>query len=322
MKKTSVFALVVAMAMPAFATTDTTKMYGNTSIENADVADTTVLPADETAVAPVELSKIESESVNTTSTNPDIKFPHGMQLGLGISATGGLDGFIGYNNKNFDSFWWKRFGVRLGYATTKPMKSLINKGVDKYMGDGVEIGDHLTISDGQITAKHMFAMIDFYPFGDTWFLGGLRMSGGYYKGDLNVSADLTAENDNLVNPGTQFELGDTLYRYNGGDAKGLALAKWKFSGPYAGLGFDIGLFAGLKIYFDAGVVFTDETAKLDLQITDVAILEQSTNNGTTWSPIVLSDFETNKADALADAQKELDKIDYYPIVKLGFMYRF
>ena len=68
------------------------------------------------------------------------------------------------------------------------------------------------------------------------------------------------------------------------DAKGTATAKWDFDGPYAGLGFDLGLFSGLKIYFDAGVVFTDATAKLNLEINDVAALQQSTDR-TSWTPV-------------------------------------
>ena len=72
---------------------------------------------------------------------------------------------------------------------------------------------------------------------------------------------------------------------------------------------------------DAGVVFTSEAAKLDLQIAE-ANLRQSTNNGATWDDIDTSALQTNKAQALADAQKELDKYTYYPIVKMGFMYRF
>lgn len=333
MKKTCVFALATILTMPAFAANE---MYG------APADDTATgmygAPVDEKTMAMTELNEEKIAPVNTTdndftlsqnakiptSSNPDIKFPRGMELGLGVSVTSGMEGFVGYNNKKFDSFWWKRFGVRLGYASTKPVKSFINKTVDRYMGDGIEIGDHLTVSNGRIKASQMFAMIDFYPFGDTWFLGGWRLSGGYYKGDLNLTADLTAKAKGSVPAelvGREFQLGDTWYRYNGGDAKGLATAKWDFSGPYAGLGFDLGLFCGLKIYFDAGVVFTDTTAKLNLEINDVAALEQSSDR-TSWTPLNISDFEINKAQVLYDAQSKIDKYPYYPIVKLGLMYRF
>lgn len=320
MKKTCLFTLAAILTIPAFAESNT-EMYG-TSIDDLYGA-----PAE--TVQPVATDSNDTIATMPTnneikSSNPDIKFPRGMQFGLGLSATSGMEGFVGYNNKKFDSFWWKRLGVRLGYASTKPVKSFINKTVDRYMGDGIDIGDHLTVTDGKITAKQMFAVIDFYPFGDTWFLGGLRLSGGYYSGDLNVSADLTTKVKGEVPAelvGREFQLGDVWYRYNGGDAKGTATAKWDFGGPYAGLGFDLGLFSGLKIYFDAGVVFTDTTAKLNLEINDVAALQQSTDR-TSWTPVNLGDFEINKAQVLADAQSKLDKYPYYPIVKLGLMYRF
>ena len=291
MKKLCASILAMALAMPAFAETESVDQ--ELFVTNSDIK------------------------------NSEIAFPHGMQLGLGVSATGGLDGFVGYNNKKFDSFWWKRFGVRLGYASTSPMKSTINDAVNDYMDGGIDIGDNLTISNGKLTAKQMFAVVDFYPFGDTWFLGGLRMSGGYYDGSLKMTADLTVQDDaGLLANDAEFQLGDTLYKYTAGDARGLALAKWNFAGPYAGIGFDLGLFYGFKIYMDAGVVFTDTHAKLDLQIADTINLKQSTDKGNTWTDVDLGAFETNKQDALKDAQKELDKIDYYPIVKLGFMYRF
>ena len=165
----------------------------------------------------------------------------------------------------------------------------------------------------------MFAVIDFYPFGDTYVLGGLRLSGGYYNGDLKLTADLTAKHAALAND-AMFKLGDTWYKYTAGDKQGLAVAKWNISGPYAGLGFDLGLFYGFKIYMDAGCVFTSEAAKLDLQITE-NMLQQSTD-GSTWTALDVPGLNTKKAQALADAQKELDKYTYYPIVKLGFMYRF
>ena len=258
------------ITFPAFAaTTDATKLYGDTANINAPahtdatpvaqnvepqptadaLQEETLLPAEE----PVSVSKTTEKYSGSTekfeshktysfeSSNPDIKFPHGLQLGVGVSVTGGLDGFVWYNNKKFDSFWWKRFGVRLGYASTKPFKSFINNKVNSFLGDGKDIGDYVTVHNGQIEAKHMFAVIDFYPFGDTWFLGGMRLSGGYYNGDLKLTADLTAKHDALTHD-AEFKLGDTWYKYTAGDKQGLAVANWNVTGPYAGLGFDLGMF--------------------------------------------------------------------------------
>ena len=92
MKKTCVFALATILTMPAFGAnntelygTDITTVYGETPVETLDA----------------DLASVETDVQE--SSNPDIKFPRGMQLGIGISATGGLDGFVGYNNKKFDS---------------------------------------------------------------------------------------------------------------------------------------------------------------------------------------------------------------------------
>lgn len=301
MKKISVFALLSALVIPAFA-------------EEAS------LPEEKTLnVAAIE----EVTSIEQESTNPDIKFPHGLQLGVGVSATSGLNGFVGYANKSFDSFWLKRLGFRLDFATTSLMKSAINSGVDAFMGDdGIDIGDGLTIKDGSIEGHHFAALVDFYPFGDTWFLGGIRISGGYYLGNLDLSANLTGKVNDLPDSEFAFSLEGIDYKYVGNEVHGTANAEWNYRGPYLGAGFDLGLFAGLKIYMDAGVVFTNKTAQLGLDLPTDNLQKW---NGSSWEKVDLSEiseFEQAKVAALADAQDELDKLKFYPMVKIGFMYRF
>lgn len=301
MKKISVFALLSALVIPAFA-------------EEAS------LPEEKTLnVAAIE----EATSIEQESTNQDIKFPHGLQLGVGVSATSGLNGFVGYANKSFDSFWLKRLGFRLDFATTSLMKSAINSGVDAFMGDeGIDIGDGLTIKDGSIEGHHFAALVDFYPFGDTWFLGGIRISGGYYLGNLDLSANLTGKVNDLPDSEFAFSLEGIDYKYVGNEVHGTANAEWNYRGPYLGAGFDLGLFAGLKIYMDAGVVFTNKTAQLGLDLPTDNLQKW---NGSSWEKVDLSEiseFEQAKVAALADAQDELDKLKFYPMVKIGFMYRF
>ena len=284
----------------------------------------------------VSEEKLESETLNNVTAdesetvlekknyaNSDITFPHGLELGVGVSATSGLNGFVGYANKNFDSFWLKRFGFRLDFASTSPVKSLINSGIDKFMGDdGIDIGDGLTVKDGEIKGQHIAALLDFYPFGNTWFLGGVRISGGYYFGNLNLEANLTGKVDGLPDSEFAFELEGIDYKYSGNEVYGMATADWDYRGPYLGAGFDLGLFAGFKIYMDAGVVFTNKTAQLGL---DLPVENLQKWNGESWENLNLSDFvefEQAKRDALSDAQEELDKLKFYPIIKIGFMYRF
>ena len=212
-EKISVFALLSALVIPAFA-------------EEAS------LPEEKTLnVAAIE----EVTSIEQESTNPDIKFPHGLQLGVGVSATSGLNGFIGYANKNFDSFWLKRFGVRVDFATTSPLKSAINSGIDSVMGDnGIDLGDGLTIKDGSIEGQHFAALLDFYPFGNTWFLGGIRVSGGYYFGNLDLSANLTGKVDGLPDSEFAFSLNGIDYKYIGNELHGTANAEWNYRGRILG----------------------------------------------------------------------------------------
>ncbi|MBO4672627.1 MAG: hypothetical protein J5608_03185 [Alphaproteobacteria bacterium] len=340
MKKTCVFALAMILAMPAFAATKTAKA---DKTATAPLTEEVTLPADnasakvadEKAVADktaektvAETEPLKLETKTKTETNPKIKFPHGMQLGVGISATSGLDGFIGYNNKKFDSFWWKRFGVRFDFATTGPVKSFINKNIDRYIGDeGIEINDEISIVDASIKSKHMAALIDIYPFGDTWFLGGWRLTGGYVLGKMDVDADLKGSVEGLPAGTIEFEFSGTKYRYLGNDVYGTATLDWNFNGPYLGTGFDLGLFYGFKLFLDAGVVFTNKAAELDLKV-DVNNLQY--DNGGGWTNFagdpnynnLVADFNARKKAELQDAQDELDKYKFFPIVKMGFMYRF
>ena len=238
---------------------------------------------------------------------------------MGLSATSGLNGFVGYANKDFDSFWAKHFGVRFDFASTKPVKSLINNGIDSIMGDdGIDVGDNLTITDGRIEAQHYAALVDFYPFGDTWMLGGWRITGGYAFGDMNMMANIAGAFDGPTGY-YEFELGDTKYAYTGNTVHGNAKMDWEYRGPYVGTGFDIGLFAGFKIYVDAGVVFTNRAAELSL---DVPTDNLKQWNGSDWAAVNLPELDQVIDETLADAQSELDDFKFYPMVKMGFMYRF
>ena len=321
MKKISIVAMLTAVSLSAFAEEAKTQNVAPLSEESAVVAKT-----EDSGIK--YLDEVPAEETEKTS-NPKTKFPRGMQIGLGVSPTTGLNMFVGYNNKNFDSFWAKRFGIRFDFASTSPVKSMINRGVDNYMGDdGIEINDEISIIDGTIKAKHMGAMIDFYPFGNTWFAGGLRITGGYVFGKLDIDADLKGTVDGLPSGTIEFEFDGTKYRYLGNDVYGTATANWKFHGPYVGTGFDIGLFWGFKIYMDAGVVFTNKAAELDLNV-DVNNLQY--NDGGTWKNFDVADpnytskvdeFNDRKDAELKDAQDELNKYKFYPLIKLGFMYRF
>jgi hypothetical protein len=273
---------------------------------------------------------VESESLTTgesvykdtvvQKSNPKAAFPHGLQFGVGASATSGFNAFVGYNNKKLDSFWAKRFGIRFDFASTSPIKEDLNKNINEEIDEkGVEVYDDLHIDNFSLSANHYGAMVDFYPFGDTWFLGGWRVSGGYFMGKLDLDADIhgTKAGENI-----KFELNKRTYYYADSDVMpAKASADWKYNGPYLGTGFDLGLIWGFKIFFDAGVVFTSNTATFDLDVPSAGLLDENLD------PIIegtakYDQYVVDKNATLADARKEIDKYPYYPLVKMGFMFRF
>ena len=117
-----------------------------------------------------------------------------------------------------------------------------------------------------------------------------------------------------------FELGGTQFKYVGNSVHGNAELDWDYRGPYVGTGFDLGLFAGFKIYLDAGVVFTNKAAELSL---NVPVDNLYKLEGDTWTSVgSIDELKPITDEVLADAQSELDDFKFYPMVKIGFMYRF
>lgn len=333
MKKISVFALLAGIALPAFATettvatdavAETPAIVEATATETAaesatDVAKITETAAESSSNEEVDVSTDEVSDVKNKKTS----FPHGLQIGVGASVTSGVNGFIGYANKNFDSFWAKRFGVRFDFGTMSPVKTKLNETINDIIDDEIEIGDNLAISNFEMDGHHYAALLDFYPFGNTWLLGGWRLTGGYYFGNLNVTAHVAGEIDELDNTSYEFELMDTHFKYVGNSVHGTAELDWDYRGPYLGTGFDFGLFAGFKIYLDAGVVFTNKSAQLNLDVPFDNLQMMENGSWETVQGTPLEDTVNNIInETVADAQSELDDLKFYPMVKLGFMYRF
>jgi hypothetical protein len=316
MKKISCLALLSALVMPAFAEEPVAPVD-----TNAVVSEQNESPVVEEVAKQFEAPVAKLEK----SSNPQTRFPHGLQLGLGVSPTSGLNVFVGYNNKKFDSFWAKRFGVRLDFATYSPIKNKLNSGINDAIGDdGLKISENVKLKDFELNAKHYGVLVDFYPFGDTWFLGGWRLSGGYMSGKLDLSAGFLGYEKFGK---TGFCVNDYFYYYSDNQLRGRAKASWKYSGPYLGTGFDLGIFAGFKLYMDAGVVFAGNTPNLDVNIPldglkrtgpDTNMKEESVKD----NPKVRAFFEENKEAALKEARDKVKDYEYYPMVKLGFMYRF
>lgn len=250
---------------------------------------------------------------------------NGLSLGAGVAAGSGLNGLIGYGARNSDAWFWRRLRFRLDFASTKPIHSTFDSAVDHLIGsDGYTIDD-ITITDVDITAKHMSWLFDFYPLTDSKYFCGWRLTAGFMKGELKVDAELTGAVEGAPADAFGFILGKTFYYYTGNSVHGSSDIDWKYHGPYFGTGFDIGIWRGLNFYLDAGVVWTSKKAIADLSV-PFKNLWQSTDFGKTWQNVEDANLEAvveaERQRALADVQHDLDRLYFFPVIKAGFMYRF
>ena len=216
----------------------------------------------------------------------------GYEFGVGVPLVTPFTGynfFVGYVNKKADSFWGRRLGFRADFTVPSDLRlqgTISDAEKNKYavdfsgkvMGFNVKLSDFSDkkvefdafkddkkqpISIGKETSdltleihnQNIGFLVDFYPFADTWFLGGIRFSGGYYIGDFKISANLDFNND--VNYSYKANAQNYLYaQIEKGSELGVDF-HWKYHGPYAGIGFDIGIWRGFKFFVDAGAVFAN-----------------------------------------------------------------
>ena len=247
-------------------------------------------------------------------------FPKGLQLGVGAGILGGANFQLGYRIPHHSqNFWKNRLAFRLDYNTTRPFESMVNR-------YSIEVDEEKFTP--HIKGKQFGTLVDFYPFSYTWFLGGLRLSGGYYIGEFALGATLTTRD------GGEFSIRDIdgidiTYTVNGSIDLTSNISYDRIRGPYAGMGFDMGLLWGLKLYFDAGVVFTQ---KPDIVASIAGHGTITVYDGTSIEVVDLGNL-TSQAQTLLDQllddtkrefEEELDQIrkGYFPIVKLGLLYRF
>ena len=218
-------------------------------------------------------------------------FFQGWQFGVGLPLVlpmTGYNAWVGYMNKK--SSWWlgRRIGARVDFlirTTLSLTGSLRDNGngydvdatarfmgfkmrrnsvfdMDKISFDNMGTEQYLNLNGANavISLGNQFfgGLIDFYPFGDTWFLGGWRISGGYYHGNMKLGLSANVPDDVLGN-GYLYEIANSGHFINAnipsGKGRVAANFNWRYSGPYAGLGFDLGVFRGVKFFMDAGVVF-------------------------------------------------------------------
>lgn len=247
----------------------------------------------------------------------ETSLPNGIQVGVGLSGTGGLNIFAGYYNNKWSPVWLRYFGARLDFASSKPLASALDSALDHIMRDGIDVGDGVKIDEGKIDAWHSSALIDFYPFAD----GPWRITGGYSLGNTNLKTAIYGSVSGAPTQRFYFSLGGEHYYYNGNNFDGMTDISWRYHGPYIGTGFDFDLFCGFSLFVDFGTVLTNRAAKMSIDIPHEQLYVYDTATAT-WSPVTIPRLDADVAQATRDANKKLSDFKFYPMVKLGFAYRF
>lgn len=242
-------------------------------------------------------------------------FPDGISIGVGASMLGGINVLAGYRYMDSSS-WLGKFGARFDFSDTGPLKSAIDSAIDHIMSNGVDVGDGVKIDNGELDSSHYAMLVDFYPFNSGW-----RLTGGLMWGNLALDAAIKGEIAEIPSERFYFYINGDHYYYNGNSFRGDTSIDWKFYGPYLGTGFDIGLFCGVRLFMDIGAVVTNRPARLSLSIPheQLYIYDMET---ATWSPVTVPKLDSDVASAQRDANRKLSDLRVYPVLKLGFLYRF
>lgn len=240
----------------------------------------------------------------------------GVQVGVGASGTTGLNISAGFYNRELEHYFWRHFGMRADFASLDPLKSAVDSAIDSFMRDGVDVGDGVKIDNGKLDSWHASLLLDFYPFSGSW-----RISGGYTWGGADLTADIFGEIEQAPNSRFYFYLAGDHFYYNGNDFGGNASVNWNFHGPYLGTGFDIGLFCGFSLFIDMGVVFTNRAARLSLDIPHEQLYVYN-KELQSWTPITIPALDNDIARATREGNDKLSDFKFFPMVKLGFAYRF
>lgn len=246
---------------------------------------------------------------------PACAFPDGINIGVGVSMLGGINVLMGYRHLDSSS-WWGRLGARFDFSDVAPLKSAIDSAIDLIMRDGIDVGDGVKIDEGKLDASHYAMLVDFYPFNSGW-----RLTGGLMWGNLELDASIKGEIGEIPSERFYFYINGDHYYYNGNRFQGSVAIDWDFYGPYFGTGFDIGLFCGVRLFLDAGIVLTNRPAHLDLDIPHEQLYIYNEETAT-WSPVTVPKLDSDVAAAERDANHKLSDFRIYPVLKLGFLYRF
>lgn len=148
--------------------------------------------------------------------------------------------------------------------------------------------------DGKVNLYHGGLYADVFPVSA---IAGFRVTAGLLVGGDNISADATSmDGTYTINGVTVPTNGETIH----------AKAKFPAVRPYLGIGFGHNpMNRGLSMFFDAGVAFGKPSLAYDVP-----------------ADIAAAAGAQNVAAEEASLQDKLNKVKFYPIVKIGLSYHF
>ncbi|MEL6302330.1 MAG: hypothetical protein AAFV47_06290 [Pseudomonadota bacterium] len=148
--------------------------------------------------------------------------------------------------------------------------------------------------DGDLELNSITLLADFRPAG-----GGFRITGGAVINNNEVTA--------VADPFADYEIGNNTYTLEEVGTLS-AVADFDSVAPYIGLGYDWGLGERATISFDLGVLAQGEAA----------IGIDSTGGTLSNDPALRADLDIEEEIGVDD----LDELELFPVLSLGFHYRF
>ena len=254
--------------------------------------------AEQPAPTPAEPPKVEN-----AAPKPKLPFHKGIEIGLGLGVPSGIAFRAGYRFPRSESFFKNRIGLRLDYNTLGPIwnqfKNTVNDAGQDILDDDIDINGLVIINGSKfkadLSSNHLGILVDLHPFGYIFALGGFRITVGYYFGELALSAKIsnyTMELDQQFKSKAEIKgSGDSIDVdvFIKGDLSdkdvGSLKTKMAFNstGPYVGLGWDIGIVGGLHLTLDAGVV-SSNPHKISLNIPKL-VLPNNAKVEVSWKDI-------------------------------------
>lgn len=208
--------------------------------------------------------------------------------GIGIEVKGGTLGV----------------GAEINYAISP--RFTIGAGINKYSASTTDTADNIDY-DVDLDLSTVSLMLNFHPFKGSFRLTAGAMLNG---NELNMTAKPN---------GATYDIGGNTYDSND-LGKLVGSVDFKNIAPYAGIGWGKSASSGFGFTMDIGVLFQGSpSVDFSTKNTDYAALAATAG-------IPQAQLEAQlKADLIeeeANAEKDIEGFDMYPVISLGVNYRF